>query len=79
MQKALGDALHLDGVGGVYSNLVIGGIAVLNAQVKVFYIQVQVWQDELDPEHALFFKLRPMQCANSRLPLLFKVCCLPYS
>ena len=42
-------APHLDGVGSVYSDLVIGGVAVLDAQVKILYVQVQVWQDELDP------------------------------
>ncbi len=46
---AKGARPYLYGLGGVYCDLVICCVAVLDAQVKVFYIQIQIGQDELCP------------------------------
>lgn len=42
-------AAHLDRLRGIHCDLVVCGVAVLDAQVKVLDVQVQVGQDELRP------------------------------
>ena len=44
------DAVPLDGVGGVDRDLVVGGVAVLDAQVVVLQLDVEVGQDQLLPD-----------------------------
>jgi hypothetical protein len=39
----------LDGVGGVDGDLVVGGVAVLDAEVVVLQVDVEVGQDQLAP------------------------------
>ncbi len=58
-----GGALHadadlLDGVGGIHRDLVVGGVAVLHAQVEIHQVHVEERQDQLvldvlpdDPGH----------------------------
>jgi NADP-dependent isocitrate dehydrogenase protein len=40
------DAVFLDGPGGVDSDLVVGGVAVLDAEVVVLQVQVEVRADQ---------------------------------
>ena len=41
------DAILLDGIGGIDGHLVVGLVAVLDAQVVVFQVHIQVGEDEL--------------------------------
>jgi hypothetical protein len=43
------DAVFLDRVGGVDGDLVVGAVAVLDAEVVVFQVDVEVGQDQLSP------------------------------
>ena len=58
------DAVLLDGVGGVDRDLVVGGVAVLDAEVVVLQVDVEVRQDQLvldelpdDPGHLVAVEL----------------------
>jgi hypothetical protein len=45
---------HLDGLGCIDGNLVVGGIPVGQSQVEVLDLQIQVWQDELQGKGVTF-------------------------
>ena len=58
------DAVSLDGVGGVDGDLVVGPVALLDAEVVVFQVDVEIGQDQLlldevpdDPGHLVAVEL----------------------
>ncbi len=58
------DAVLLDGVGGVDGDLVVGAVALLDAEVVVFQAEVEIGQDQLgldevpdDPSHLVAVEL----------------------
>src|SRR5690606_1060666 len=39
-------AVFFNGIGGIYSHLVIGSIAVLNAKVIIFNVHIYIWKNK---------------------------------
>ena len=40
------DLALLDGISGIYGNLVVCGISMLDTEIKVFDVEIEEWEDE---------------------------------